>query len=252
MLNRILQNITNNDDWEILASLCEYNGEFTLDELTQAGKIKAIKKQITANFNTSDFSEKEVYYDQLLVRAAKILEIKPLPKNLCNGEDIEIIERLILGEYIKKVKNACIQEQGYSFWNEKESLAFRNLKKLSYDLAFTGKEIAEINEFQNNFDSNLMASKISTLIFILVVMEILDLNNISTKNNIEDKIKTISSYTKWLLSVNPLWFLTFVLTDAVAKAIVKLKITTNTIIFLAILHLKQINADRLKKIIDDN
>ena len=91
MLNRILQNITNNDDWEILASLCEYNGEFTLDELTQAGKIKAIKKQITANFNTSDFSEKEVYYDQLLVRAAKILEIKPLPKNLCNGEDIEII-----------------------------------------------------------------------------------------------------------------------------------------------------------------
>lgn len=252
MLSRILQNITNDEDWEILARLCEYDGEFTLDELTQAGKIKAIKKQIIANFNTSDFSEKEVYYDQLLLRAAKILGIKPLPKNLCNGQDFEIIERLILGEYIKNVKNACIQEQGYSFWNEKESLAFGNIKKLSHDLMFTEKEIAEVNEFQNNFDGSLTSNKISTLIFILVITEILDLNNISTKKNIKNRIKMITSYIDWLLKVNPLWFLTFVVTDAVAKAIVKLKITTNTIIFLAILHLKQINADRLKKIIDDN
>lgn len=252
MLSRILQNITNDEDWEILARLCEYDGEFTLDELTQAGKIKAIKKKIADNYSASAFVDiynNDVYYDQLLICVAKKLKIEPIPKNLCSIKDFEIIEQLILGKYIKKIKDVCIKEQGYSFWNEKEELAFSNIKKFSGELSLTEKEISEINDFQKKFDDILTSKKVSSLIFFLVIRELMNFRKANDKEDIENIILTISYYSKYLILINPLFS---VATYVIDKEITKWKATTNTVLFLATLHLKQINADRLKKILDDN
>lgn len=252
MLSRILQNITNDEDWEILARLCEYDGEFTLEELTQAGKIKAIKKKIAANYSVSvfvDIYNNEVYYDQLLICVAKTLKIEPIPKKLCSIKDFEIIEQLILGKYIKNIKDACIKEQGYSFWNEKEELAFSNIKKLSEELSLTEKEISEINDFQKKFDDVLTSNKVSSLIFFLLIRELINFEEVNNKENIQNIILTISHYSQYLILSNPLLSVANYVID---KEITKWKATTNTVLFLATLHLKQINADRLKKILDDN
>lgn len=249
MLSRILQNITNDDDWEIIARLCEYDGEFTLDELTQAGKIKAIKKKITANYSVSAFEDifdNNVYYDQLLLLVAKTMGIKPIPKSLYTIKDFEIIERLILSKYVESMRDMCIHEKGYSFWNEKESIAFSKVKSLSNSLSFTEKEICEINEFRNNFKDNLISNKVSTLIFLLTIMQFIDFKKLYNKISISE---TIILYSRYLMSINPLMMFG---ASAIENEITKWKATTDTVLFLAILHLKQINADRLNKIVDKN
>lgn len=168
---------------------------------------------------------------------------------MCSIKDFEIIEQLILGKYIKNIKDACIKEQGYSFWNEKEELAFSNIKKLSEELSLTEKEISEINDFQKKFDDVLTSNKVSSLIFFLLIRELINFEKVNNKENIQNIILTISHYSQYLILSNPLLSVANYVID---KEITKWKSTTNTVLFLATLHLKQINADRLKKILDDN
>ena len=116
-------------------------------------------------------------------------------------------------------------------------------------MSLTEKEISEINDFQKKFDDVLTSNKVSSLIFFLLIRELINFEKVNNKENIQNVILTISHYSQYLILSNPLLSVANYVID---KEITKWKATTNTVLFLATLHLKQINADRLKKILDDN
>lgn len=146
-LDMVLQRIKNDEEWNMLARLCDSYGKIILEDLTNLGKASAFNKEIRGlyAFFSDEYSPD---YDEILKDVAKNLQIKYIPQQALSLYDVECLERLVLVKLMEVMRDNIIIHAGRALWKEIESKALDKLKELWLDGKIDRDEFYAIeNEF---------------------------------------------------------------------------------------------------------
>lgn len=248
-ITKILQNITDADDWALLAAIsgCKTQ-DSQFEELSSFSKAEKLEKVIKDNYKSiinNMLCERE--YCDILMDVAKRLEVGYLPKVFHNEVDYEIVEKQVIGKYIERLKRRTIEAHGYKPWIQSEKDALKYVKKAYEENLLTEYEYHEIASPTYDFVSKMVTGRMDGFVMYLLICGLIDFKNML------DACRKLAA-----LEYNPWMVLPFVCQPytPIVDDIRKLKdkndarweVAIETVVFLSILALKQKYAETIAEL----
>lgn len=176
-ITKILQNITDSDDWALLAAVCGYRDN-NFEELPSFSKVEKLEKVIKDNYKSiinNMLCERE--YCDILMAVAKRLEVGYLPKVFHNEVDYEIVEKKVIGKYVERLKRSTIESQGYKPWIQSEKDALKYIKKAYEKNLLTESEYHEITSPTYDFVTKMVTGRMDGFVMYLLICGLIDFKN---------------------------------------------------------------------------
>lgn len=249
-ITKILRNITDDDDWRLLATICGYPNDAQFEESTSFSKAEVLEKTIKDNYKSIVSNMLgECEYCDILMDVAKRLEVHNLLKLFHSEVDYEILEKQVIGKYIERLKLRTIESKGYKAWLQLEKDALINVKKAYERDLLSEYEYYEITSPTYDFVDKMMTGRMDGFVMYLLICGLIDFENML------DACRKLR-----YLEIDP-WLVTTIaapsiFTNPIIDDIRKLKdkndarweVAIETVVFLSILALKQKYAETLAEL----
>lgn len=249
-ITKILRNITDDDDWRLLATICGYPNDAQFEESTSFSKAEVLEKTIKDNYKSIVSNMLgECEYCDILMDVAKRLEVHNLLKLFHSEVDYEILEKQVTGKYIERLKLRTIESKGYKAWLQLEKDALINVKKAYERDLLSEYEYYEITSPTYDFVDKMMTGRMDGFVMYLLICGLIDFENML------DACRKLR-----YLEIDP-WLVTTIaapsiFTNPIIDDIRKLKdkndarweVAIETVVFLSILALKQKYAETLAEL----
>lgn len=249
-ITKILRNITDDDDWRLLAAICGYPNDAQFEESTSFSKAEVLGKTIKDNYKSIVSNMLgECEYCDILMDVAKRLEVHNLLKLFHSEVDYEILEKQVIGKYIERLKLRTIESKGYKAWLQLEKDALINVKKAYERELLSEYEYYEITSPTYDFVDKMMTGRMDGFVMYLLICGLIDFENML------DACRKLR-----YLEIDP-WLVTTIaapsiFTNPIIDDIRKLKdkndarweVAIETVVFLSILALKQKYAETLAEL----